>query len=448
MSQNETIVACATPPGYSSIAVIRLSGAQAVSILQQIFRPKQIPETYSPQRVYFGTVIDPQNDEPVDTALVAPFFGPDSYTGEDVVEISCHGNPLIVERIIRLLLGLGARSARPGEFTKRALLNGKIDLIQAEAVLDTVQATCEQARRQAFMQYEGKLSARIHDIRSRIVDVLLRLEAGIDFGEEEGVEPDPAALAGGIAGTVELVDELLNGASAGVKIREGYKILIAGRANVGKSTLFNRLVGYDRAIVHEQPGTTRDFLAEGVQMGDLYARLYDTAGILRAAAGPDQIAQQRTKALIQEADLILMMFDGSEPMNEEDVYLYNLLKHRPKLLIVNKVDLNVRLSGESILSDSIKISARTGENVEALIGGIGRVLLSGVQEHRVMLTRHRHIDGLTRARRFLVDAKNAGTMETMAYELHCALDEIGELTGKVLRQEILDRIFEAFCIGK
>ncbi|MBE0432509.1 tRNA uridine-5-carboxymethylaminomethyl(34) synthesis GTPase MnmE [candidate division WOR-3 bacterium] len=448
MNPNETIVACATPPGYSSIAVVRLSGEQAVSLLQKIFRPKQNPETYQAQHVYFGSIVDPLNNDTVDTVLVATFPGPDSYTGEDVVEISCHGNPLIVDRIIRLLLELGARSARRGEFTRRALLNGKIDLIQAEAVLDTVHATCERARRLALLQYEGKLSERIYDIRSKIVDILLFLEAGIDFADEEDVDHNPEKLASDISSTVEMIDELLKGASIGMKIRNGYKILITGRANAGKSTLFNRMVGYDRAIVHEQPGTTRDFLEEGIQVGDLYVFLYDTAGILRAAAGPDEIAQQRTKALIHEADLILMMFDGSEPMNEEDVYLYNLVKHKPKLLIVNKIDLNVRLSNELILSDSIKVSARTGENVEALVESIGRTLLSGVYEQGVLLTRHRHIDGLTRARRYLVDARNADTTEKMAYELHCALDEIGELTGKVLRKEILDRIFEEFCIGK
>lgn len=448
MNPNETIVACATPPGYSSIAVIRLSGAQAISLLQKIFRPRKIPETYQAQHLYFGSIVDPLNEDTVDTVLAAIFAGPDSYTGEDVAEISCHGSPLIVDRIIRLLLELGARSARRGEFTKRALLNGKIDLIQAEAVLDTIHATCEQARRLALLQYEGKLSEKIYDIRSQIVDILLLLEAGIDFADDEDVDHDPERRASAITRAVEMIDELLKGASSGTKIKNGYKILITGRANAGKSTLFNRMVGYDRAIVHEEPGTTRDFLEEGIQVDDLYVRLYDTAGIVRAAAGPDEIAQQRTQALIREADLILMMFDGSEPMNEEDVYLYNTVKHRPKLLIVNKIDLNVRLSSDLILSDSIKVSARTGENFEVLAESIGRALLGGMRKQAVLLTRHRHVDGLTRARRYLVDARNADTTEKTAYELHCALDEIGELTGKILRKEILDRIFEEFCIGK
>ena len=448
MNPNDTIVACTTPPGYSSVAVIRISGEQAVSLLQKIFRPAKPTATYEVQHAYYGTVVDPAAGDAIDTALVITFNKPNSYTGEDVVEISCHGNPLIADRIIRTLFDLGARIAGRGEFTKRALLNGKIDLVQAEAVLDTVYAPCEQARRLALLQYEGKLSEKIYDIRSKIADVLFMVEAGIDFPDEEDIEHQPDGLVEGIADIVSEVDGLLKGASTGLKIKNGYRVLITGRANVGKSTLFNRLVGHDRAIVHEQPGTTRDYLEEGMQIGGLYVFLYDTAGILPRPTGPDEIAQQRTRSLIQNADLILLLFDGSEPMNEEDVYLYNLVKSKAKLLIVNKIDLNVRLSNELILSDSIKLSAKTGKNLDVLEESIRRSLLPDVIREDVLITRHRHIDALTRARKCLVDAKNAPTMETMAYELHGALNEVGELTGKLLRKEILDRIFEEFCIGK
>jgi tRNA modification GTPase len=448
MNPNDTIVACTTPPGYSSVAVIRISGEIAVSLLSKIFKPVNPTDIFEAQRTYYGTVFDPNTGNAIDTVIVVVFNTPNSYTGEDVVEISCHGNPLIIDRIIRMLLDLGARTAGRGEFTKRALFNGKIDLVQAEAVLDTIYAPCEQARRLALLQYEGKLSERIYDIRSRIVDVLFMVEAGIDFPDEEDIEHGTDGVVESIAGIVCEVDGLLKGASTGVKIKSGYRVLIAGRANVGKSTLFNRLVGHDRAIVHEQPGTTRDYLEEGLQIGGLYVFLYDTAGILSKPTGPDKIAQQRTRSLVQNADLILLLFDGSEPMNEEDVYLYNLVKSKSKLLIVNKIDLNVRLSNELILSDSIKISAKTGKNIDALEENIRRSLLPDVIREDVLITRHRHIDALTRARRCLVDAKNAPTMETMAYELHSALDEMGELTGKVLRKEILDRIFEEFCVGK
>ena len=447
MNPNDTIVACTTPSGYSSVAVIRLSGVQAFPLLQKIFKPTQ-PSGFSSHHVYHGHVMDPDTTDQIDTALAVFFKAPNSYTGEDVVELSCHGNPLIIDRITRIVLKLGARTARRGEFTRRALINGKIDLIQAEAVLDTVNATCDQARRLAILQYEGKLSERIYDIRSKIVDSLFLVEAEIDFPEEEDIKYDPSSIEENLDSIIGEIDGLLKGASVGVKVKSGYSILIIGRANVGKSTLFNRLVECERAIVHEKPGTTRDFIEEDVQFGDIHARLYDTAGIISKAVGPDEIAQQRTKVLINDADLILMMFDGSEPMNEEDIYLYNLIKHKTKILIVNKIDLNVRLSNESILSDSTKISAMTGLNVDLLQDAVSSVLLPEHTKGDLLITRHRHIDALTRARKYLVDAKNAPSIETMAYEMHCALSEIGELTGQTMRKEILDRIFDEFCIGK
>jgi tRNA modification GTPase len=448
MNPNDTIVACITPSGYSSIAVIRLSGDQSIPLLHKVFKPVKPAGPYSSNQVYYGHVFDPESRGEIDTALAVMFKSPNSYTGEDVVEFSCHGNPMIVDRIIRTLLDLGARIAQRGEFTRRALVNGKIDLIQAEAVVDTIYAPCDDARRLALLQYEGKLSEKVYGIRSKIVDALFLVEAEIDFPEEEDVKYSASRVAENLNMIISEVDELLKGASIGLKIRTGYRVLIAGRSNVGKSTLFNRIVGHERAIVHEAPGTTRDFLEEGVEIRGLRVLLYDTAGILSRATGPDEIAQQRTKELLHSADLIILMFDGSEPMNEEDVHLYNLVKHQPRLLVVNKIDLNVRLSSGLILSDSIKISAKTGKNTDSLQDKIRHTLLPETTPQDVMITRHRHIDALTRARRYLVDAKNAPTAETAAYEMHSALDVIGELTGQVLRKDILDRIFDEFCIGK
>jgi len=448
MNHNDTIVACATPAGYSSIAVIRISGQQAIPLLQGIFRTAESITEFQAQHVYYGVVIDPKTGGTIDSALATAFHKPNSYTGEDVVELSCHGNPLIIDRIIRMLIGLGARTARRGEFTKRALLNGKIDLLQAEAVLDTVYATCEQARKSALLQYEGKLSEMMYEIRSKIVDILFLVEADIDFPDEEDVLYDRDAIYAKLEAIITEIDELLKGASTGLKLKEGYRILILGRTNVGKSTLFNRLLGHDRAIVHEQPGTTRDFLEESAQIGDVYVRLFDTAGIFGNATGPDGIAQQRTKSLIEDADLILLMFDGSESMNEEDVLLYDSVKYRSKLMLVNKIDLNLRLANERVLSDSIKISAKTGKNIDFLLDRVRCTLLPNELKDQVFITRHRHIDALNAARKYLINAKGAPTIETVAYELHSALNEIGELTGQVLRKEIIDRIFEEFCIGK
>ncbi len=448
MSPNDTIAACATPVGYSSIAVVRLSGGGVFEIVKKIFRPQPGVVDFKANRVYFGDFYDPEKKCIIDKILLTTFFAPHSYTGEDVVEFSCHGNPLIVERILGVLVSQGARIARRGEFTKRALLNGKIDLIQAEAVLDTVYAPCEQARRIALAQYEGKLSEWVYNLRARIVDLLFLIEASLDFSEEEDTSLDELKTQKILQELVDDLEEILKGAETGIKIKEGYQILIMGRTNVGKSTLFNRLVGFERAIVHPEPGTTRDYIEEDIEFAGIFVRLYDTAGFFSKAKGVDFKAVQKTHSLIEQADLILLMFDGSEPLNEEDINLYNLTKNRRKLQVVNKIDLNFRIGQNGLLSDSIKISAKSGENIDLLIANIKRMLLPKNVEQQVLITRMRHIEILKSVRGFLKNALNAQTLETVAFELYTALNRLGELTGQVMRKEILDRIFEEFCIGK
>lgn len=448
MSLNDTIVACATPVGYSSIGVIRISGDQTLSLVEKIFVSRQKIQNFETNHAYYGNIIDPDNNDIIDKIIATFYLTPHSYTGEDVVELSCHGNPLIIDRITKILTGMGARIAQRGEFTKRALLNGKIDLLQAEAVLDTVNAPCNEARKLAITQYEGKLSDKIYELRSKIVDLLSFVEANIDFPEEEDIQNSDIGIEGGLKSIIEEIDELLKGAEIGVKIKEGYKVLITGRTNVGKSTLFNKLVGYDRAIIHEEPGTTRDYIEDRIEVSGLYLCLFDTAGIFNTAAGPDKIAQDRTISLVEQSDLILLMFDGSEPMNEEDLYLYNLTKDKDKILIVNKIDINMLLNESEILCDSIKISAKTGKNIDLLIQNIKSKLLPKFDHKQILLTRQRHIGALKNAKEYFIRAQKAYSPETIAFELHAALDVIGELTGKIMRKEILDRIFEEFCIGK
>ncbi len=448
MSLNDTIVACATPAGYSSIGVIRISGDQTLSLVKKIFVSRQKIQDFETNHAYYGNIIDPDNNDVIDKIIATFYLTPHSYTGEDVVELSCHGNPLIIDRITKILTSMGARIAQRGEFTKRALLNGKIDLLQAEAVLDTVNAPCNEARKLAITQYEGKLSDKIYELRSKTVDLLSFVEANIDFPEEEVIQNSDIGIEGGLKSIIEEIDELLKGAEIGVKIKEGYKVLITGRTNVGKSTLFNKLVGYDRAIIHEEPGTTRDYIEDRIEVSGLYLCLFDTAGIFNTAAGPDKIAQDRTISLVEQSDLILLMFDGSEPMNEEDLYLYNLTKDKDKILIVNKIDINILLNESEILCDSIKISAKTGKNIDLLIQNIKSKLLPKFDNKQILLTRQRHIDALKNAKEYFIRAQKAYSPETIAFELHAALDVIGELTGKVMRKEILYRIFEEFCIGK
>jgi len=448
MSLNDTIVACATPVGYSSIGVIRVSGEQTVQLAKRIFIPRHKTQEFETHHAYYGAIIDPQSNDMIDAVIATFYLTPYSYTGEDVVEFSCHGNPLIINRIIRILTDLGVRIAERGEFTKRALLNGKIDLLQAEAVLDTVYAPCDEARKLAITQYEGKLSEKIYELRARIVDFLSIIEASIDFPEEEDIQNTPVDINKDLQSIVGELNELLRGAAVGVKIKEGYRVLIMGRANVGKSTLFNKILGYDRAITHEEPGTTRDYIEESVEISGLHVRLFDTAGVLNRLSGPDKIAQERAMQLIEQADLVLLMFDGSESMNEEDIYLHNITNDKRRILIVNKIDLNMQLNDNKILSDSVKLSARTGKNLELLLDTIGNNLSPQNGFKDVLLTRERHISAIRNMREYLNRGLDAPSPETLAFELHSALDVIGELTGKIMRKEILDKIFEEFCIGK
>ncbi len=448
MSLNDTIVACATPAGYSSIGVIRVSGEQTIELAKRIFIPRHKTQEFETHHAYYGAIIDPKSNDMIDVVIATFYLTPYSYTGEDVVELSCHGNPLIINRIIRILTDLGVRIAERGEFTKRALLNGKIDLLQAEAVLDTVYAPCDEARKLAITQYEGKLSEKIYELRARIVDFLSIIEASIDFPEEEDVQNMSVDIDKDLQSIIEELDELLKGAEAGVKIKEGYRALIMGRVNVGKSTLFNKILGYDRAITHEEPGTTRDYIEESVEIRGLHVRLFDTAGVLNRLSGPDKIAQERAMQLIEQADLILLMFDGSESMNEEDIYLHNITNDKRRILIVNKIDLNMQLNDNKILSDSVKLSARTGKNLELLLDAMRNNLSPQNGFKDVLLTRERHISAMKNIREYLNRGLDAPSPETLAFELHSVLDVIGELTGKIMRKEILDRIFEEFCIGK
>ncbi|MEO0161343.1 MAG: tRNA uridine-5-carboxymethylaminomethyl(34) synthesis GTPase MnmE [candidate division WOR-3 bacterium] len=445
---SETIVACATPVGYSSIAVIRVSGDEAIDLFRKIFISAQNISIFQTSHAYYGKIIEPQTQETIDYVVATVYFAPNSYTGEDVVEISCHGNPLIVDRIIKILTHLGARLAQPGEFTKRAFLNNKYDLLQAEAVLETIYASCDLARRTALYHLEGRLSKYLEAKREKIIDLLTKLELTIDFPEEEESVVDYEKIVNEVAEMHREVLEILKNAEQGIKIKQGYLVVIAGRPNVGKSTLFNRLLGYDRALVHETPGTTRDFIEEKIELDGILIRLVDTAGICSSNGELERLTSQRSREILNSADLVLLIFDGSEPMNSQDTLLFRLTQNLNKIYVINKIDLNLVLKESNILSDAVKISAKHGENIELLKQVIKKRLLSYTVSEDKLILRQRQIDALKRFSSCLEAVQKNTTPELIAYELHNALEIIGELTGKVLRADILDRIFEEFCIGK
>ncbi|MEO0106662.1 MAG: tRNA uridine-5-carboxymethylaminomethyl(34) synthesis GTPase MnmE [candidate division WOR-3 bacterium] len=445
---NDTIVACATPTGYSSIAVIRISGEDAVNFLKKIFISAQEISIFQSGHIYYGRIRDPLTQDTIDLVLATVFFAPYSYTGENVVEISCHGNPLIVDRIIKILLQLGARLAQPGEFTKRAFLNNKIDLVQAEAVLDTIFAHCDVMRRAAIYQLEGHLSNFLEEVKNKLVSLLTKIEVSIDFPDEDEIEIGLDFIKNEVNKIDIEIEKLLKNSEQGIKVKKGYRVVIAGRPNVGKSTLFNRILGYERAIIHETPGTTRDFIEEEIEIEGILIRLIDTAGIFNYATGPDEIAAKRSLELLRNADLVLLVFDASEPMNEQDTSLYNLTRDLNKIFIINKIDLNLKLQESEILSDAIKLSAKTGENIDLLKKHLREHLLPVSVKENGLIIRQRHIDTLRRLSCCLQNVRENYSIETIAFELHTALDIIGELTGSVLREDILNKIFEEFCIGK
>uniref|UniRef100_A0A7V3RGN1 tRNA modification GTPase MnmE n=1 Tax=candidate division WOR-3 bacterium TaxID=2052148 RepID=A0A7V3RGN1_UNCW3 len=445
---NDTIVACATPSGYSSIAVLRISGPDAIPLLKKIFISVQNISVFQSGHIYYGKIINPSSNETIDYVLASIFYSPNSYTGEDVVEISCHGNPLIVDQIITILINLGARLAQPGEFTKRAFLNNKIDLIQAEAVLDTVYAQCNTMRKIAIYQLEGKLSKILEGIKEEITQLLTEIEACIDFPEEEEAVLDLSKVKDEIENIKAKIDTILQDSQHSVKLKQGYTVVIAGRPNVGKSTLFNRLLGYERAIVYEIPGTTRDFIEEETEIEGLLVRLIDTAGIFTNAQGADKIANDRSIELLNKSDLVLLVFDGSEPLTEQDTYLINLTKDIKKVFILNKIDLNLKLKDNEILSDAVKVSAKNGENIDILKRVIRENLFPSHINENNLLVRQRQISAFKSLQKILANIEINQPLDTIAFELHNCLEIIGELTGRVLREDILNRIFEEFCIGK
>ena len=342
MDRSDIIAAIATPPGEGGIGVVRISGAGAIELAERMFQRKSQKPLQS-HRVYLGTIVDPDAGEALDRALLIPFRAPHSYTGEDVAELHCHGSPYLLRRVLALACRLGARHAEPGEFTLRAFLNGKLDLAQAEAVADLIRARSDAQLRSALALHEGRLSKHVQQLSDALLGVIASVEAHIDFSEEIG-ELDPQTLAPAIEGLIQQLDTLLQGARAGRILREGARVAIVGRPNVGKSSLLNALLGEERAIVTNIPGTTRDTIEESLQIGGVPIVVLDTAGLRESADVVEQIGIERARRAAEQADVILFVYDLSAPDEEADRrLLQSLPPETPKVLVGNKVDLCLSL---------------------------------------------------------------------------------------------------------
>ena len=454
-SHNDTIVALATPVGRSAVSLLRLSGSQAQSLIKRFFRPVN----WVPRRACVGNFETAQG-EVLDQVLVTWFQAPSSYTGEDLCEIGCHGSPAVVESILGEILGAGARLARPGEFTMRAFLNGRIDLLQAEAVRDLIESNTRFQARVAAEQIGGRLSRLLDPLKEELIRIASHLETHLEFVEDE-VEPEVRErLCQALGEVASQLDHLSKSFQLGRLLREGCQVSICGRPNVGKSSIFNALLTEERAIVTSHPGTTRDAVGELCEIAGFSVRLVDTAGIRTTNDPVERLGVERSHSEIETSDLVLFVLDGSESFGLLDEAVWEGLRGRPVQLVRNKSDLERRLEIPSEMErdagKEVAVSALVGTGLAELRQCLGERLLDGLESfldlESGMVTNVRQKGCVDEALNHLVRSERALTEglseEFVLYDLRKALDSLGELTGEITVDDILEKIFSSFCIGK
>ena len=455
MYLRDTIAAVSTAPGNGGIGIVRISGDKAEAIGHAVFKPIRDGGLLS-HHFYFGSICDPDNGETVDEAMAVLMRAPRSYTREDVLELHCHGGWLVVERVLSLVLRCGARLADPGEFTRRAFLNGRIDLVQAEAVMDIIGSKSEAALQLAQKQCEGLLSRRIEEIRLRLLSALALVEAYIDFPEDCLGETDLGRICEYVEEARTNIEELITSYDEGRILRDGISVLILGKPNVGKSSLLNRLLNENRAIVTHIPGTTRDIIEETVNFDGLAVRLLDTAGIHRTEDMIEQEGINRALEKIPLADLVLLVFDASRCLSQEDQLILDALTGHKFITVLNKSDLprQLHLPQESRFDLQAIISAHSGAGIDGLKQSVCRYFMNGTTIDRrefIAISRVRHRDALISAdgalRRFSVVLDDCN-LDLLSIDLRDALEAVGSVTGHTATEDVLDIIFSSFCIGK
>lgn len=457
--ENDTIAAISTPVGQGGIGIVRISGPRSLEIAETIFRSVKAAPLADKRSglLLYGHIVNPADNTSVDEVLLAVMRSPNSYTKEDVVEINCHGGMISVKRTLETVLAQGARLADPGEFTKRAFLNGRINLTQAEAVFDVITAKTEESMKLALEQLQGGLSDKLADIRNKLIDISASAEAYIDFPEDDIETKTSLQISERLAGIIEDLDSLSATFLEARFFREGLAVAIVGRPNVGKSSLLNVLLKKDRAIVTELPGTTRDLIEDYLNISGLPIRIMDTAGIRNSEELVEKEGIRRSLDAINKADFIIALLDGSAPLEEDDLQLMELIRGKKAVIVINKSDLPAKISLEGIREkgrEYLFVSALSGEGVEKLKSAIFHSNLRNWAEERegVVVTNIRHKTALDKTSSalgralglFLADQP----LEFFSIELRDALDNLGEITGTVTTEDILDKIFSTFCIGK
>ncbi len=483
----DTIVAPATAPGIGAVAIVRMSGPRALEILDAIFQPLHFAEL-TPRMMRLGDVVDPVNGVRIDRALAVVMPGPASLTGEDVAEIQCHGGVFVVRRIVALAIDAGARVAEPGEFTRRAFLNGRMDLAEAEAVADIVAARSDSALAIAIEQLSGALSARVAELRAQVVAIRAHLEVEIDFSDEDIRLPSRREVAAEIERLIADVAVLHDSFARGILMRDGVRATIVGKPNVGKSSLLNLLLGADRAIVTAIAGTTRDVIEDSVQLGPYALVLNDTAGVRESTDDVERIGIERTMRSAREADLLIAMFDSSRALEAADLDVIRLTEGRPGLAILNKRDLPAVVTAEELrerglgipilpfsaidLDEAGILRAELIKEIDTMVSGSLNVGLGPVpspnlsreitgegpetssapSSNEIAISRVRHRDALGAALAALKNARTSALSlmppEIVAVDIMAAAVALGSITGEVSGEDVLDAIFRDFCIGK
>ncbi|UFJ40444.1 tRNA uridine-5-carboxymethylaminomethyl(34) synthesis GTPase MnmE [Brevibacillus humidisoli] len=455
----DTIAAVATPMGEGGIAIIRVSGPDSIAIVDKVYQGKELLSTVDTHTIHYGRLVDPKSGELVEEVLVSVMRAPRTFTREDVVEVNCHGGFVSVQRVLDLLLEAGARLAEPGEFTKRAFLNGRIDLAQAEAVIDLIRSKTDRAMKVALSQVEGKLSTLIQSLRQNLLSAMAHIEVTLDYPEHDVEEFTQNLLLTKCEEVKTDIDRLLGTAQQGKILREGLSTAIVGRPNVGKSSLLNSLVQEEKAIVTEIAGTTRDVIEEYVNVRGVPLRLVDTAGIRETEDIVERIGVDKSRKILQQADLVLLVLNYNEPLQKDDYQLFEAVQGLPVIVIVNKTDLPQRLEMEEVKQrfaeqPIILTSVKDQTGIEQLEEAIARLFFSGVvqQDDYTYVSNARHIHLLREARRAIDDAiagiEDRMPIDMIQIDIKRAWELLGEVIGESVGEDLIDQIFSQFCLGK
>ena len=466
--ENDTIAAISTPIGESGIGIVRISGPKALEIAQKVFRDKKLNKTkvknFFSHTVHYGFVIDPESGEKIDEIILVLMKAPQTYTREDTVEFNCHGGILSLRKVLETVINYGARMAEPGEFTKRSFLNGRIDLSQAEAVIDLIQAKTERSLSSSLAQLGGSLKKKIEDLRNRVIRISAEIEAPMDFPDQDIKEINPKKVEENISYILKEINSLIETMDYGKILKEGINALIVGKANVGKSSLFNTLLRENRAIVTHIPGTTRDTIEELINIKGIAFKIIDTAGLKNPENIIEKISIKKMMKYLRETKLILAMFDVSVPLSLEDeevIKEINKEKNKSKKVIVieNKIDLDEKIDKKKLfdlldVKDSIKMSLKEKTGIEELEEKLAKAAMEGlvIPENGVVINNVRQANQLNRAKHalenVLVGLKEKITYDFLTIDLKDILDSLGEITGDSINDEIINDIFSRFCIGK